>query len=510
METIFSIKRESWLSWFFRGLLILGISILVGRLIELQLIKGSYFRALAEENRVRRVPIAAPRGRIFGRGGEILVDNRQGQGEWIRDYKLGSSFAHVSGYVGEVGKEDVGKIDPNCPEKGPRKIRALIGLGGLEEQYNCRLSGIDGEELIEVDTMGREVRKLGKKEPTPGEDIKTNINFPLQIKVAQVMEGKKGAAVVTDANGEVLALYSAPSFDPNIFVGARFEDEIQKTLNDSDLPLFNRAIGGAFHPGSVFKPTVALAALGEGRIDENFIFDDPGVITIDKFSYSNWLFSQYGAKEGLIGLVRAIARSTDTFFYKIGEFLGPEKIAEWAKKLGYGQKLGIDIPGEIVGLVPDPEWKRKAKGEAWFLGNTYHYAIGQGDLAVTPLQVNVATEIIASGSICSPKIVGKPACRDLKIKDSHLKIVQEGMTAACSQSGTGLSFFDFTPQVACKTGTAETSLEGEPHAWFTLFAPSESPEIVITVLVEKGGEGSKVAGPLAREIADFWFHQKSD
>lgn len=544
MESYFS-NTQTWLSWFMKGLLILGFLLLLGRLTELQIIKGSYYRDLSEGNRIRKVIIPAPRGLILARGGEILVanrpvvkrllfkpeggveksDNLEGADqdeiitEYTRDYSLGKAFGHVSGYLGEVNPEEVGKIDPACSEKGPRRMGSLLGRGGLEEQYNCLLSGIDGEELVEVDTNGKKVRILGRNDPISGRNIKTNIDYKLQTKIAEVMEGKKGAVIASDPNGEILALFSSPSFDP---------DTVSKILNDKDLPLFNRAIGGLFHPGSVFKPLVAIAALEEGKIDKNYTLEDTGVITVKTlygdFSYSNWYFSQYGKKEGKIDLIRAIARSTDTFFYKLGELVGIEKLDKWMGKFGLSEKSGIDIPGEVVSLIPSPEWKLKEKGEKWFLGNTYHLSIGQGDLALTPLALNRIPSVIASeGKLCTPRVVnrdgfGKSDCSDLKIKKENLDLVRKGMVEACSSGGTGYTFFNWNGstspttsskgRVACKTGTAETNEDGKTHAWFTLFAPADFPEIVLTVLVEGGGEGSKVAGPLAREIMDYWNLQK--
>lgn len=510
MESLAGSKKESWLPWFLKGILILGFLFLLGRLVELQIIKGQHYRNLAEENRIKRIVIKAPRGRILARGGEVLVGNteiNESSNFTGRYYPLGEKFAHLGGYLGEVSDKEIGKINPKCPEKGPMKIGDFIGRSGLEQEYECLLAGINGEELVEVDTAGKTVRVLGKKEPIPGHDLKTSINFGLQEKVATLFSGKKGAVIVTDPKGEILALYSAPSFDPNLFLNKDKTGQVAKLLTDESLPLFNRTIGGLFHPGSVFKPVVAIAALSEGAINENYIFNDPGVITIDKYSYSNWYFSQYGRTEGEIGLVRAIARSTDTFFYKIGELTGIDALTKWADAFGFNQESGIDLPGEMAGLVPTPEWKKKVKGELWFLGNTYHFSIGQGDLAVTPIEENRAISAIASrGKLCSPKISGEEKCNDLKIKKEFLDLVIKGMVAACSEGGTGYTFFDFKPQVACKTGTAETNQDGKTHAWFTVFAPVDSPEIVATVLVERGGEGSSVAGPIAREIFDYWFN----
>lgn len=482
---------QSWLSWFLKGLLFLGFLLLVGRLFELQVIKGSYYRNLSSANRIRRVPITALRGKIYARGGEVLT---------------GSDFAHVTGYLGEVTPDEVGKIDPNCTWRGPRKLGQLIGKAGLEKEYNCLLSGTDGEDLIEVNSKGEKIRELGKKEPIPGKDLHTNIDFFLQKKAAEAMQGKIGAVIATDTKGEVLVYYSSPGFDPANPSGS---------LNNSDLPFFDRVIAGTFHPGSVFKPVVALGALEQGVIDENYRFNDTGAISVKtlygNYSYSNWYYTQYGRTEGEIGVVRAIARSTDTFFYKVGEMLGPDAIASWADKFGLGEKTNIDLPGEVAGLIPTPDWKEKIKGERWFLGNTYHMSIGQGDIAVTPIEINRYVAALASGKLCRPYLNSllSPDCKDLKLDQKDLDLVKEGMVGVCSSGGTGYTFFDFIPRVACKTGTAEVGTDGEPHAWFILFAPYDNPEIAVTVLVERGGEGSSVAGPIARKIMDQWKLEKN-
>lgn len=498
----------------------MGILLLASRLFELQIIKGGYFRSLSEGNRVKRITLPAPRGKILARGGEILVDNKPVEKrqeeevvtEWLRFYKMGEAFAHVSGYLGQINEKELDKIDPKCPEKGPRKSGDLVGRGGLEEEYDCVLRGIDGEELVEVDTLGRRVRVLGKKEPQAGSDLKTTVDFSLQEEIARIYPKDKGGVIVTDISGQILALYSSPSFDPNIFVNPGNETKVDNLFRDKDLPLFDRVIGGKYHPGSIFKPLVATAALEEAAIENNFVFNDPGVITVNEFSYANWLFTQYGGKEGEIGVERAIARSTDTFFYKIGELTGIDKLVLWTKKFELDKLTGIDIPGEVSGLVPSPSWKKKVKGEAWFLGNTYHFSIGQGDLALTVVGVNRYISAISyGGKLCKPFFVSdgwKGDCKYLGISRKSLESIRDGMIAACSPKGTGITFFDFSPQVACKTGTAETNEDGKTHAWFVVFGPAHEPDIVATVLVEGGGEGSKVAGPIARQIFDYWFKRK--
>ena len=288
MQSFESSKVESWLAWFFKGVLIVVFLILFGRMFELQVIKGAYYRDLSESNRIRRVPITAPRGKVFARGGEVLIDNKEvikvvtfnpESGfekqpaspetpiedqfkEWERNYNLGEQFAHVSGYLSEVNEEEVNKVDPECPERGSRTIGSFIGRGGLEQYYDCILRGIDGEELVEVNTFGEKVRQIGRKPAEPGKDIHTSIDYRMQKKLAEIMSGIKGAALVTDTHGKVLALFSSPSYDPN--------NSLTEALTDENLPLFNRVIGGTYHPGSIFKIVSSAAALQNGVVDRDF------------------------------------------------------------------------------------------------------------------------------------------------------------------------------------------------------------------------------------------------
>lgn len=500
MQTLATSKRQqSWFSWFLRGILFLGFLVLVGRLIDLQIIKGGYYRNLSEGNRIDRIKIPAARGKILARGGEYLD---------------GSDFAHITGYLAEANETEVGKVDPNCIEKGAYKLGQIVGRGGLQERYNCQLSGVDGEELIEVNSMGKKIRTIGIRNPISGSDLKTNIDYNLQKVAAKEMGDKLGSVVATDKSGQVLVLYSSPSYDPT---------NIKSSLNDPNLPLFNRAIGGLYHPGSIFKPLVAAAALEEGKIDKNYRYIDTGTVTVESiygnYSYSNWYLSEYGGREGEIDLTKALARSTDTFFYTIGGMLGINNLDDWSKKFGLTKPTDIDIDGEILSLVPSPDWKEKVKNEKWFLGNTYHFSIGQGDLALTPVAIHRADLSISNGGkLCNLRLVGNTKCIDLKIKKENLNLVKEGMQKACQTGGTGYTFFDFTDkhpgvEVACKTGTAETNEDGKTHAWFTVFAPYNSPtgepDIHLTVMVEKSGEGSKVAGPIARTIMDEYYKDQA-
>jgi penicillin-binding protein 2 len=539
MNTLDNMPSAGWLNWFLKGTLLVVAIILFARLAELQIIKGNYYHTLSDENRIRHIPIIAARGEILGSDGQVIVgnillkkkiiftkdgfkkdlniDNANGNDlitETKRNYFLGASAAHLTGYLGNVNSDEVDKIDPKCQDKGSRLSESFVGRSGLEQQYDCLLRGIDGEELIEVDAVGNPVRVLGIKNPIAGSNLITTINVSLQQKAASVFnnlkiktsneinlpEGRRGAVVVTDGAGKILAMYSSPSFDPNAFINGNV-NEINSIVNNPALPLFNRDIDGLYHPGSTFKIVTATAALEENRINKDFTFNDQGFITLNGYTYNNWYWSEYGGKEGEVNLVRAIARSTDTFFYKVGEMIGISDLSSWANKFGLNKATGIDLPNEAEGLIPNPAWKRQAKGELWFLGDTYNVSIGQGDVALTPLAANFLASVIANGGqICPPYINStlKAGCRNLNLKPKTLDLIKEGMIAACSSGGTGFPFFDFEPKVACKTGTAETGDNGKTHAWFTAFVPDKN--FVIDVIVEKAGQGSEVAAPIAKEI----------
>jgi len=513
------------------GFLILIFLLFILRLFQLQIVMGKANRFLAENNRVRKIIIPAQRGLFFDRHGEALVQNEpvywlkegsgskkiprkealflQSGGKEVeisvkRNYLLNETSAHLLGYLGEVSLEELKK---NKLELSGYSPGSLIGRSGVEMQYERQLKGRDGSELVEVNTAGEVVRRINQVLPQPGESFTLAVDKKLQEVAAREMEGKKGAVIAgRPQTGEILVLYSSPSFDPNEVVEAVSDEE--------NFPLLNRVISGMFPPGSVFKIVTSIAGLEEGVITASTLINDPGVIEVNQFKFTNWYFTQYGRTEGEINIVKALARSTDTFFYRLGEKLGAEKLIQWVKKFNLDQKFGIDLPAESAGFVLTPEWKQQTRGESWFLGNTYHLAIGQGDISLTPLGVNQMTSVVANGGkICKPRVLRigaentpyKEECFDLGIKEEYLEIVKKGMVGACSTGGTGYPFFDFEPRVACKTGTAETGDGKTSHAWFTVFAPADNPEIVLTVLVERGGEGSSVAAPIAKEILKEYF-----
>ena len=422
-----------------------------------------------------------------------------------RNYPFAVSASHMIGYISSVQDGDI---------EGEEQILPVekIGRLGVEQYYDDFLRGKVGKKLVEVDASGKKVTILGQEEPKIGATVHLTLDSELQkfayealkkqVEKAQV---KTGALIIQNPQtGEILALVSFPSFDPA---------NIQKSTDDKDQPFFNRVISGVYPPGSVFKITSALAGLESGKITKDTEIEDVGEFNIGETKFANWYFLTYGKKDGVLKIDRAIARSNDIFFFRVAERIGLDAIR---------QKSGIDLPGEAFGLLPDEVWKDSTLKEQWFLGDTLHLAIGQGFMLTTPIQVNLMTSYMASGKIYKPHVVSKienlpnnAAAIEISPKilsedlasAENFTVVRDGMRQACEQGGTAFPFFNAPYKVGCKTGTAEKAL-GNPHAWFSAFAPFENPKITITVIIEDGGEGSAVAAPVAREILDWMFQNK--
>lgn len=562
------IRHDPGTSWWlgsgrallFATILFISLFVLLWRLFDLTVIRGHEFRVLADGNRTRELTRHAPRGILRDRTGRALVENIKSyrllsacdarsnksctsrlsasEGEQLeisglpkgsflevdysRRYVDGQSIAHVIGYTGELSEAEFADqyYILRHYRRGDR-----IGRIGAESVYEEKLRGRDGRELVEIDAEGHIIRTLGREAEVPGEDVTLSIDLGLSQTVRHVFpEGERGAVIVAKpSTGEVLALYSSPTYDPNKFSLGMSREDYASLLNDPDRPLFSRSLGGVYPPGSTFKIVTTLAGLEEGVITKDTTVEDIGVLKIGPFEFPNWYFLQYGKTEGLVDILKGIQRSNDIYFYKVGEWLGITKIAKWARMVGVGKPLGIELAGEAAGLVPDPAWKeaafttsvdRQERNNLWYVGDTYHVAIGQGYLLVTPLQVNTWTNVIANvGRLCRPTIskaqsssFGKTQdksqnCIDLGIKKETIQTITEGMRRACATGGTGWPLFNFSIKyqvsgikqegqgtnsmthdtlipdtiaipVACKTGTAEY---GDPnnktHAWFTVFAP---------------------------------------
>lgn len=543
---IHPVQISPWRIIFFFGLSAILFFVIFLRLFHLQIAQGKSNRELADGNRIQVKIIHAPRGVIYDRNGTILAANspafrlsdsgrhkarlisREDAMEWevrndprfpnlevdnIRNYPYGEQFAHVIGFMGEISDTQLKKEEFKNYKAGDQ-----IGQYGVEAQFEKTLRGIDGGEIIEVDSKGRKIRVLRHEPPIPGRNLYLSIDASLQVKIYQLMKETLnksgsccGAYIASDpASGKILALGSFPSFDPNIFSKNDMDSVISEIFSRIDSPILNRAIGGTYPPGSTFKIVSSLAALSSGKVKADTAFEDNGVMYLGPYKFSNWYFNQYGKVEGSVNLVKALARSNDTYFYKIAQIIGQNILSEWSKKLKLGAKLGIDLPGEEEGLVPDDEWKRKTYKEGWYPGDTLHMAIGQGFILTTPLQVlGFTSYTAANGILYQPKLVlsdePKVLIANLLPKD-QLALVREGLRLVPKEGGTAWPFFTFPIETAGKTGTAEYGdAKGRTHAWYTSYAPADNPKIALTVLVEGGGEGSSIAAPIAKEAYRWYF-----
>lgn len=445
----------------------------------------------------------------------------------IRDYKDPLAFSHLAGYTGKITQEELEENrDSNY------LLNDYIGKTGLEAVYERYLRGVPGKKPMEIDAQGKYKRSLPEVPPVTGNSIRLNIDYDLQkalydslVKVMARGRATKAAAVISEPKtGKVKALISLPGFDSNWFARGIKTEEYQSLLSNPDVPLLNRVVAGTYPPGSTVKPMLALAGLSEGLVRPDTKILDDGVIRVG--SYTFYGYNRAGL--GIMDVYSAIARSSDIYFYTLGggragtkiEGLGPEKLADWYRKFYLGRKLGIDLPHEKTGLVPDPGWKKEAKNEPWYLGDTYHYAIGQGDLLVTPLQVNSWTATIANGGkIMQPYILDEVATNNSKtvyrnqprvlqeniFDPAWIKVVQDGMRQTVT-AGSAQSLKSLPIEVSGKTGTAQFDARdlNRTHAWFTSYSPSADPQLAVTILVESGGEGSSVAVPVAREVYGWW------
>ena len=415
----------------------------------------------------------------------------------------------------------------------------FIGKDGLELQYEKELRGVPGKIAISVNSDNTILKTLVAKEARQGNNLVLSIDGELQKILVDSLRDKMAqtnapgaAAVVLDVkSGEILSLVSLPSFDNNIFNASLINKTYQELINNKNRPLFNRAISGFYPAGSTIKPFIASAALVEKTIDPSYKVDDTlGYISIPNeynpevtYIYRDW------QPHGFVDMRRALAVSANVYFYTIGggykniKGLGINKIEKYLKLFGFGASLGIDLPGETGGLVPNPDWKMKTRQENWFTGDTYNVSIGQGDIKVTPLQLAAAMAAVANGgTFYEPTVAFEvvtaegghrrfdPVVRRSDIVDGLvLRVVRDGLRqAVTSGSARGLSGLPLA--VAGKTGTAETGGSHPPHAWFTGFAPFDSPQLVVTVLVEEGGEGSQAAVPVARDIIAWWAENRQE
>jgi penicillin-binding protein 2 len=566
---------------------------------HLQVMQSDYYSLAAERNRVRNVPVLAPRGRILDREGRVIVDNYpsfsalllrdssrdlMADADWIAEglhldpnevrerilrfatmpqyqpiflkdditpaelqfieahrnelpeldtirvyrrlYPRNGFMAHLIGYVGEVSEDMLNQ--PGFELYSPGDV---VGISGVERQYNSVLMGTNGLRQAVVDSHGREVGKLGETDFVRGKSLKLTIDIDLQIAAEEALEGKNGAIVAMDPHtGEILAMVSGPAFDPNSFAVHVSRDEWNKLVNDPDKPLLNKAIQAQLAPGSTFKVIMSVAGWQEG-IAQTMHVHCGGSADFYGRNYKCWVFFEHGA-HGEVDLDKAISQSCDVFFYTLADKLGIERIARYATALGLGQKTGIDLPNEVSGVMPSEEWKVRNFKQKWFAGETISVGIGQGAVTVTPVQLLRAISAISMGGrVVVPHVVNPDmlppgyveAAKYTEVKNVALDpggwaAITDAMVKVLEPGGTAPSAHVPGIEIAGKTGSAQiVSLElREKHkneedfaqnGWFVGFTPRRNPDIVVCVLFQ-GGEHGKLAARLATQVIKAYVEKQ--
>ena len=583
--------------WGIGALLLLGFVVLAARVWQLQVINGEHFLQLSEQNRLRERPMKSLRGRILDRHGRILADNRPAYAllalpddlpnlnalqaslqqidiaiepaalkvlrdkatlkpisiqrdvdrnrvayfvehwmdfpglyldvEPLRLYPYQSLAAHLLGYLGQLSDSQAQHLAYRGYAPG-----AMAGQSGLERVFEARLRGASGIRHVEVDTYGRETQLLGIQPPQPGDNLVTTLDFNLQRLAEERLDAESltGSVVVLDPrNGQILAMASRPAFNPNLFA-ARLSGAAWNALTTHPKhPLHNRAIQGNYPPGSVFKMITALAILEEGVATARTQVCCHGHYAYGRRIYRDW--KQGG--HGCVTVYEALAQSCDVYFYHMGQQLGIDRLARYAKALGLGQATGFDSQREARGLMPSSQWKRRARGEPWYGGETLSVAIGQGYTSVTPLQVAAYIAALANGSALHQPYVAlrreSPAgavlqtfqptvIRQLNFQPRHLKTVLKGMWGVVNDPrGTGRRARHPDIAIAGKTGTAQVVRLGKQrgakgqaqlpehlrdHAWFTAFAPMDEPRIVVVIMIENAGKGGSNFAGFAKTLIE--------
>lgn len=444
----------------------------------------------------------------------------------VRHYPLKEHFAHSVGYVGRINEQELKQLDP-VNYAGTHHI----GKTGVERFYEDQLHGKVGYEEVETNARGRVLRVLNRTDPIPGDDLVLTLDVRLQEAAEQALGGRRGAVVALDPKtGEVLAMVSQPSFDPNLFVtGISFKDYGE--LRDSiDRPLFNRVLRGLYPPGSTVKPMVAVAGLDAGVVTPTTRVFDPGYYQLPNYDhkYRNWNRSG----DGWVNLELALARSNDTYFYDLAHKMGIDRLHSYMSRFGFGQRVALDMFEESAGLMPSREWKRARYRQAWYPGETLILGIGQGYMQATPLQLAQATALVANrGKWIRPRLAksigGRPPVDpnpmpDIQLRDERFwDHARNGMEQVVHGArGTARKVGDTAVyRIAGKSGTAQVVAikQGEKydrnklqerhrdHALFVAFAPADDPQIAVAVMVENGESGSGVAAPVVKQVMDAWL-----
>ncbi|MFQ5454843.1 MAG: penicillin-binding protein 2 [Nitrospirota bacterium] len=589
-------SRIRWLGIFI--FLLLGF--LLFRAWYLQVINGDNYKELSKNNRVRIVTIRPPRGLIYDRNGTLLINNLPSfnlylvlndipdiakvidrldkmigidkeevlekvnsglnrplipilikggltmkevafieahridlpgiltKAELQRNFIYGKLGAHVFGYVGEISPSQI-------EEKEFEGVTAgrIVGQSGIERKYDSILRGMPGKKSIEVDALGHEIKVLDIDAPTPGDNIYLTIDLQLQKVAEDALGDDSGVIVAMDPNnGDILAFVSHPSFDPNLLSKGMNKTEWQKMINDPSHPFTNRIIQGQYPPGSIFKIVVATAVLESAEMDPASMTDCRGYLKFGRRIFNDWKRGGHGS----IDLHRAIVESCDVYFYKAGNMLGIDKLADFAFRYGLGHKTGIDILSEKSGIIPTRKWKKRTIGEPWFPGETLSVAIGQGYVTVTPIQMlSMISTVATGGKRYQPRlfngIIKEPTkevfefppikLNDLDISKETFKIIQDALRDVVSdRHGTARAARSKITEIAGKTGTAqvvganidmkkeEIPDKFKDHAWFVSYAPANDPQIAVVAIVEHGGHGGSKAAPLAKRVIEVYMKGK--
>ncbi|HLJ46028.1 MAG TPA: penicillin-binding protein 2 [Bryobacteraceae bacterium] len=557
---------------------------LVSGFWELQVRNPAHYQEQAEQNSIKSIPVLAPRGKILDRDGRIIVDNhdsysliltrenlkmehlpaiaeglnleydqlaarvRRFRSEpkyvpiiikeeltpaelaFVESHRDAGTFpemelihgqrrlypkdglaAHVIGYVGEISESEL-----NTPEFAKYDQGALIGKDGIERQYNDTLMGVDGQRRVTVDNLGNEHEVLEDKPAIPGKDLQLTIDLDLQVVAELAMQDKRGSVVVLNPrNGEVLAMVSHPAYDPNLFAARIRAEDWRNLVNNPDHPLFNRAIQDQLPPGSTFKPIMGLAGLESGSITPDYHVTCAGGASF----YGH--FHACLAHHGPLDLHQAIVHSCDTYFYTLANRLGVDTIAKYAEAAGIGHRTGIDLPHEAEGIMPSTAWKRRVFREKWYAGEVISVGVGQGAVAVTPLQLARAIGGLAMGGIWyRPHLVtgATPFSVKSDLNPENVQTIVSAMYGVVNEGGTGGNARIPGQTVCGKTGTAQAvsaelakrvhNQSTKDHAWFVGFAPREAPEVVAVALFENAGQHGSTAAPIVRDVIKAYFDKK--
>lgn len=459
---------------------------------------------------------------------EYRLDGLEVSAQLVRHYPYGNVLSHVLGYMGRIDEQELKRLDPDA-------YRGVytIGKTGLERFYEADLLGIPGYEYAETNARGRVMRVLERIEPVAGQNLRLHLDLRLQEAAYEALGGERGAVVAIDVrDGGVLALASAPGFDPNPFVTGISSADYRALIESPDRPLFDRATRGQYPPGSTIKPIFALAALDSGVVTPATRIYDPGFFRLDNSAhrYRDWKRGGHG----WVTVRDAVVESCDVFFYQVGVRMGIDRLYRIATAFGLGVETGIDMPAESAGLMPSREWKRGARGLAWYPGDTVNTSIGQGFVTATPLQLAAAAARIASrGEVRVPRlartlgqspvpaaaggegIVAADTAWDTVIAAMRGVVEDRKGTARAALAAMGP--MDYS--MAGKTGTAQVvgikqnerydaarlAKEQLDHALFIAFAPVEAPRVAVAVIVENGEHGSSTAAPVARRVIDTYM-----